>query len=166
MGRWLQTKGLHIVLVILAALLATRCINWVAAKIARRLDRGHALVRSEAAKHRRAVASVISSVTIALLYVLVAVDIVDTLGLPVGSLIAPAAVLGAALGFGAQRMVQDLLSGFSSSPRSSTGSVTWFSSPPPGRPTTPVAPSRTSPCGSPSCAPATARCSPSPTARS
>ncbi|BBZ79486.1 mechanosensitive ion channel protein MscS [Mycolicibacterium anyangense] len=111
-GRWLQTKGLHIVLVILAALLATRCINWVAAKIARRLDRGHALVRSEAAKHRRAVASVISSVTIALLYVLVAVDIVDTLGLPVGSLIAPAAVLGAALGFGAQRMVQDLLSGF------------------------------------------------------
>jgi small conductance mechanosensitive channel len=42
----------------------------------------------------------------------VAVDIVNTLGLPVGSLVAPAAVLGAALGFGAQRIVQDLLSGF------------------------------------------------------
>lgn len=111
-GRWLQTRGLHIVLVLLAAMLATRLINWVAGKIARRLDRGDALVRSETAKHRRAVASVISSVAIALLYVLVAIDIVDTLGLPVGSLIAPAAVLGAALGFGAQRMVQDLLSGF------------------------------------------------------
>ncbi|MDQ2635590.1 MAG: mechanosensitive ion channel family protein, partial [Actinomycetota bacterium] len=31
---------------------------------------------------------------------------------PVGSLVAPAAVLGAALGFGAQKLVQDLLSGF------------------------------------------------------
>ncbi len=37
---------------------------------------------------------------------------INTLGLPVGSLVAPAAVLGAALGFGAQRIVQDLLSGF------------------------------------------------------
>jgi moderate conductance mechanosensitive channel len=34
------------------------------------------------------------------------------LAIPVGSLVAPAAVLGAALGFGAQRLVQDLLSGF------------------------------------------------------
>ena len=34
------------------------------------------------------------------------------LAIPVSSLVAPAAVLGAALGFGAQRIVQDLLSGF------------------------------------------------------
>jgi moderate conductance mechanosensitive channel len=44
--------------------------------------------------------------------VMVAVDIANQLGLPIGSLVAPAAVLGAALGFGAQRIVQDLLSGF------------------------------------------------------
>ena len=43
---------------------------------------------------------------------MVAVDIANQLGLPLGSLVAPAAVLGAALGFGAQRIVQDLLSGF------------------------------------------------------
>jgi small conductance mechanosensitive channel len=46
------------------------------------------------------------------LYVVVSVDVINTLGLPIGSLVAPAAVLGAALGFGAQRIVQDLLSGF------------------------------------------------------
>jgi small conductance mechanosensitive channel len=40
------------------------------------------------------------------------VDITDVLAIPVGSLVAPAAVLGAALGFGAQRIVQDLLAGF------------------------------------------------------
>ncbi len=70
------------------------------------------LVRSESAKHRQAVASVISWVSIALLFVIVAVEITDILAIPVGSLVAPAAVLGAALGFGAQRIVQDLLAGF------------------------------------------------------
>ncbi|WP_319434742.1 mechanosensitive ion channel family protein [Mycobacterium sp. RTGN5] len=112
MGEWLRTKGLHIVLVIAAALLATRLFRWIAGKIASRLDSGDELVRSESAKHRAAVASVISSVLIAVLYVLVAVDVFDQLGLPIGSLVAPAAVLGAAIGFGAQRVVQDLLSGF------------------------------------------------------
>ncbi|APE16778.1 mechanosensitive ion channel protein MscS [Mycobacterium sp. WY10] len=112
LGDWLRTKGLHIVLVIIAAMIGTRLINWVAAKIARRLNTGHELVRSESAKHRAAVASVISSVAIAILYTVVAVDVFDQLGLPIGSLVAPAAVLGAALGFGAQRIVQDLLSGF------------------------------------------------------
>ncbi|BBY18474.1 mechanosensitive ion channel family protein [Mycolicibacterium litorale] len=114
-GQWLATKGLHIVLVLVFAVVTTRLIRWVAGRISRRLnqaDSGDAMVRSETVKHRQAVASVISSVAIAVLYVVVGVDIANQLGLPVGSLVAPAAVLGAAIGFGAQRIVQDLLSGF------------------------------------------------------
>ena len=112
---WLLTKGLHIVLVVLFAMIVTRIIRWVAGRISLRLTKGDqrdATVRSETVKHGQAVASVISSVAIALLYVVVAVDVAHQLGLPLGSLVAPAAVLGAALGFGAQRIVQDLLSGF------------------------------------------------------
>ena len=44
--------------------------------------------------------------------VMVLVKITEILAFPIGSLVAPAAVIGAALGFGAQRIVQDLLSGF------------------------------------------------------
>jgi small-conductance mechanosensitive channel len=113
--QWLLTKGLHIVLVVLFAVIVTRLIRWIAARISTRLTKGDerdATVRSETVKHGQAVASVISSVAIALLYVVVAVDVANQLGLPLGSLVAPAAVLGAALGFGAQRIVQDLLSGF------------------------------------------------------
>jgi moderate conductance mechanosensitive channel len=99
---------------VLFAIITTRIIRWVAARISKRLDGDDydAMLRPESVKHRRAVASVISSVAIALLYVMLAIDITNQLGLPVGSLVAPAAVLGAALGFGAQRIVQDLLSGF------------------------------------------------------
>ncbi len=115
LSQWFLTKGLHIALVLVFAIIATRLIRLIAGRISRRLDRGDghdAVLRPESVKHRRAVASVISSVAIAVLYVVVAIDIANQLGLPIGSLVAPAAVLGAALGFGAQRIVQDLLSGF------------------------------------------------------
>jgi len=115
LSQWLLTKGLHIALVVIFAIIATRRLRWIAGRISRRLDGsdGHdAVLRPESVKHRRAVASVISSVAIAILYIVVALDIANQLGLPIGSLVAPAAVLGAALGFGAQRIVQDLLSGF------------------------------------------------------
>jgi moderate conductance mechanosensitive channel len=115
-GEWILTRGLRIALLVIGALLAARFINWAAQKVTRRIDadfqESDALVRSESAKHRQAVASVISWVSIALLFVMVAVEITDILRVPIGSLVAPAAVLGAALGFGAQRIVQDLLSGF------------------------------------------------------
>jgi small conductance mechanosensitive channel len=113
--QWFLTNGLHITLVLVFAIIATRLIRLIARRISKRLDRGDghdAVLRPESVKHRRAVASVISSVAIAVLYIVVAIDIANQLGLPIGSLVAPAAVLGAALGFGAQRIVQDLLSGF------------------------------------------------------
>ncbi len=115
-GEWIITRGLKITLLVIFAILAARFINWTAQKITRRIDADFQetdqLVRTESAKHRQAVASVISWVSIAVLFVVVAVDITDVLAIPVGSLVAPAAVLGAALGFGAQRIVQDLLAGF------------------------------------------------------
>jgi small-conductance mechanosensitive channel len=115
-GEWIITRGLRIVLLLIGSLLIARFINWSAQKVTKHLDEGFqesdALVRPEATKHRQAVASVISWVSIAVVYVVVAVEITNILAIPVGSLVAPAAVLGAALGFGAQRLVQDLLSGF------------------------------------------------------
>ena len=115
-GEWILTRGLRIALLVIGGLLAARFINWSAHKITRRIDanfqESDALVRSESVKHRQAVASVISYVSIAVLGVVVAVEVTDILAIPVSSLVAPAAVLGAALGFGAQRIVQDLLAGF------------------------------------------------------
>ena len=115
-GEWILTRGLSIVLLLIGAVLTARFISWTANRISSRIDanfqESDALVRSESAKHRQAVASVISYLAIALLAVMVVVQVTDILAIPVSSLVAPAAVLGAALGFGAQRVVQDLLSGF------------------------------------------------------
>ena len=115
-GDWILSSGLRIILLLIGGLLAARFISWAAWRISRRIDarfrQSDALVRSESAKHRQAVASVISYVAIGLLAIIVIVEVTYILAVPVSSLVAPAAVIGAALGFGAQRIVQDLLSVF------------------------------------------------------
>jgi small conductance mechanosensitive channel len=115
-GQWIITRGLRIGMVLIAAVLAARFVNWVAQQVTRQLDVGFAesdaLVRSEATKHRQAVASVISWVSVVIIGIWVMLQIADILKFSVGGLIAPATVVGAALGFGAQQLVRDLLSGF------------------------------------------------------
>jgi small conductance mechanosensitive channel len=69
-------------------------------------------VRSEAAKHRHVVAQVVTWTVLAIIYVVTAVLIVERLGVPLAGLVAPAALLSAALGFGLQRFVQDIAAGF------------------------------------------------------
>ncbi len=115
-GEWITGRGLRIVMVLIAAVLAVRFVGWVAKAVTEHLDLGFAesdaLVRSEATKHRQALASVISWVSMVLIWIIVLYEVIDILPVPVGSLVGPAAVLGAAVGFGAQRVVQDLLAGF------------------------------------------------------
>jgi small conductance mechanosensitive channel len=115
-GQWIITRGLRIAMVLIAAVLAARFVNWVAQRVTRRLDVGFtesdALVRSEATKHRQAVASVISWVSVVIIGIWVMLQIAGILQFSVGGLVAPATVVGAALGFGAQQLVKDLLSGF------------------------------------------------------
>ncbi|OJZ75276.1 mechanosensitive ion channel protein MscS [Mycobacterium paraffinicum] len=115
-GQWIITRGLRIVMVLIIAVLAARFVNWVAQQVTRQLNLGFAesdaLVRSEATKHRQAMASVISWVSVVLISIWVMMQIADVLQFSVGGLVAPATVVGAALGFGAQQLVRDLLSGF------------------------------------------------------
>ncbi|MBF6436449.1 mechanosensitive ion channel family protein [Nocardia cyriacigeorgica] len=113
---WLRSSGLEIVLLILGAVLFSRFATFVRDRVTRKIDAGFqssdALVRTEAAKHRHALAQVVTWVVLTIVYVLVGMEVLQRLGFAVTGLVAPAAVLGAALGFGAQRIVQDILAGF------------------------------------------------------
>ncbi|GAA1587940.1 mechanosensitive ion channel family protein [Nocardia ninae] len=113
---WLRSNGLEIVLLILGAILFSRFATFIRDRITRKIDEGFqggdALVRSEAAKHRHALAQVVTWVVLTIVYVLVGMEVLRRLGFAITGLVAPAAVLGAALGFGAQRIVQDILAGF------------------------------------------------------
>ena len=112
---WARGNLLVIVLLVLGAILLTRLAEWARSKIIKHIDarvnEADELVRSEAAKHRQVVAQVVTWATLAVLYVVTAVLIVQHLGVPLAGLVAPAALLSAALGFGLQRFVQDIGAG-------------------------------------------------------
>ncbi len=115
-SQWVRGDLLAIVLLVLGAVLLTRLAGWlrdkIMAHINARASEADELVRSEAAKHRQVVAQVVTWSALAVIYVVTAVLIVQRLGVPLAGLVAPAALLSAALGFGLQRFVQDIGAGF------------------------------------------------------
>src|SRR5260370_32147394 len=96
------------------AMLVPRFAAWLGGRITARIDAqtGDSVVRSEGAKHRHAVAQVVTWSVLVLIYCLTAVLVVQRLGLPLSGFVAPATVVGVALGFRAQPIVQDVLAGF------------------------------------------------------
>lgn len=113
---WARGRGLEIVLLVVGTILLTRLVSWLGDRITSRIDANaretDALVRSEAAKHRHALAQVITWATLVVIYCATGIAVAARLGIPLTSLVAPAAVVAVALGFGAQRIVQDILAGF------------------------------------------------------
>jgi small conductance mechanosensitive channel len=114
-SQWARGDLLVIVLLVLGAILFTRLAEWLRGQIIAHIDARASetdeLVRSEAAKHRQVVAQVVTWSVLAVLYLVTAVMIVQHLGVPLAGLVAPAALLSAALGFGLQRFVQDIAAG-------------------------------------------------------
>jgi len=116
LNMWARGDLLEIVLLVLGTVLLTRLAQWLCDRIVGHID-AHArdtdeLVRSEAAKHRHVTAEVITWAFLAVVYVVAAVLVVERLGVPLAGLVAPAALISAALGFGLQRFVQDIGAGF------------------------------------------------------
>ncbi len=116
LAHWARGDGLEIVLLVTGAVLLTRLVTWLREKITHRIDatarETDSLVRSEAAKHRHALAQVFTWAALVIIYCATAVAVAVRIGIPITSLVAPATVAAVALGFGAQRVVQDILAGF------------------------------------------------------
>ena len=113
---WLRGSGLEILLLLLGAVLLTRFATWLREIVTERIDANaddsDSLVRTEAEKHRHTLAQVLTWSVLVTVYCVTAVQIAVRLPVPTTGLAAPVAVVGVALGFGAQRLVQDLLAGF------------------------------------------------------
>ena len=116
LNQWARGDLLEIVLLVLGAILLTRLAEWTRDRVVTRIDQNaretDELVRSEAAKHRHVVAQVVTWAFLAVVYLVAGVLVVQRLGVPLAGLVAPAALLSAALGFGLQRFVQDIGAGF------------------------------------------------------
>ncbi len=102
-------------LLVLGAVLLVRFAGWARDQITSRIEAAakdeDVEVRSERSKHRHALAQLLTWIATVLIWAVALALVLDRFGIPFASLIAPLAAGGAALGLGAQRLVQDLLSG-------------------------------------------------------
>jgi small-conductance mechanosensitive channel len=115
LSRWARGNGLEIVLLVLGAVLLTRFLDWGAARMIARLETAPEdplIVVSERDKHVNTLVQAIERLAIAMVWFVTAVLVLMRANVPLTTLVAPATVVGVALGFGAQRIVADLLSGF------------------------------------------------------
>ncbi|NNN15335.1 MAG: mechanosensitive ion channel family protein [Acidimicrobiaceae bacterium] len=115
---WSKSNGLEIVMVVTGSILLARFIKFVSSRSEARLSAAAAiqttddLVRSERSKYVHAMVQAVGWGFTSLVYFVALVMVVLRLGIPITSLVAPATVVGVGLGFGAQKLVQDLLAGF------------------------------------------------------
>jgi moderate conductance mechanosensitive channel len=112
---WARGSGLEVVLLILGAVLLSRFVKWAGVRIDQSVDAAsseeNTLVRSETIKHRQAVTQVITWVAIAVIWAVTGVLVLARFGIPIESLIAPAAAVGLLTGLGLQKAAQDVTAG-------------------------------------------------------
>jgi small conductance mechanosensitive channel len=114
---WSRSSGLEIVMIATGAVVLARLVRWLSEDVTARADArrravGESLVRSEDSKHRRAVVQVVTWGLVVVIYTVAALLVVQRLGVALAAFVPVATVAGVALGFGAQRVVADLLAGF------------------------------------------------------
>ena len=112
---WVRGNGLEVVLLLIGTVLLVRFVGWARDKTTERIETtskdADALVRSEASKHRHALAQILTWVLTILLWTVTLALVLNRFGVPFASLVAPLTAGGVALGLGAQRLVQDLIGG-------------------------------------------------------
>ncbi len=107
---WLLTSGLQIALILLLMLIAVKLTGVVANKIFN-LYKGHN-DSVESQKRTDTVSNLIRNAVNIIIFAVAFMMILQELGINIGPIIAAAGVVGVAVGFGAQKLVEDIISGF------------------------------------------------------
>jgi moderate conductance mechanosensitive channel len=107
---WLLSNGLGIAIILALTFIASKVATLLAAKLVVFLNRDK--LDHESQKRADTLSSVIRWVLRTGILLIAAVMLLGQLGVQIGPIIAAAGVVGLAVGFGAQHLVQDVISGF------------------------------------------------------
>ncbi|MFN8547561.1 MAG: mechanosensitive ion channel family protein [Candidatus Eisenbacteria bacterium] len=111
---WLFTRGLRILLIILLAMVAVRVGRLLVGRMEKRLlrDPGDDLEEIENQKRLRTLIGIFRTTALILVTSVAVLTILAELDVNLGPIIAAAGIGGLAIGFGAQTLVKDWISGF------------------------------------------------------
>ena len=107
---WLINHGLRILLIIILTFVALKISKMLANRIFSAFK--HKELEIEMRKRADTLNSLIRYILNTVILAVAAVMILDELGIEIGPVLAAAGIVGLAIGFGAQHLVQDIISGF------------------------------------------------------
>lgn len=108
---WGFSHGIQIIIILLVALISSRIIHSVVNRLEKRFE-STGPVPSEMEKRAKTITGLLNTTITVTIYTAAAMMIITELGIAIGPLLAGAGIAGVAIGFGAQSLVKDVISGF------------------------------------------------------
>lgn len=109
---WILTDGLRILLILILMFVFNKLANYVTDRLFRRFMKGKKESDEELKKRADTLSSVVSSILKVCIFIVAIITIMGLLEIPIGPVLASAGIIGVAVGFGAQHIVRDVISGF------------------------------------------------------
>jgi small conductance mechanosensitive channel len=109
---WFEEYGLPLLIIVGVAILVTIALQLVVRRFRRKLEGSPSLTQEINLQRIATLTGALSAVGLVLIWVLAVLLVLDKFHVPLGPFFASAGIAGVALGFGAQSIVRDTLSGF------------------------------------------------------
>ncbi|MDA3910290.1 MAG: mechanosensitive ion channel family protein [Bacteroidales bacterium] len=113
---WIIENGLSIIIIILIGFVAFRLLKFFTKRlkslVIKRSSRKQDTSHSEVEKRANTLISILNSVLKAIIWLITIMILLSKFGVDIAPILASAGILGLAVGFGAQELVRDVISGF------------------------------------------------------
>ncbi|HEX9910234.1 MAG TPA: mechanosensitive ion channel domain-containing protein, partial [Desulfatiglandales bacterium] len=107
---WLLTNGLHIVIVTVLALILIRAARVLSSRLMAIVIKQKEDLEFQ--KRTPTLGSIVRTISIITILAVASITVLKELGIEIGPILAAAGIVGLAVGFGAQSLVKDVISGF------------------------------------------------------
>jgi moderate conductance mechanosensitive channel len=111
-GRWLLVHGVNIVIIVVGAVITSRAANLAIEHLQFKLARSHATSDLEWQRRAATLGGILTSLVTATVGFVVILMLLRELSIDVLPILTGAGIAGLAIGFGAQNLVRDVISGF------------------------------------------------------
>ena len=111
-SKWLITDGLRILLILILMFVFIKIAQLLSDRMFKRFKKTKREIDEEFRKRADTLSSVIGNILTICIIIVALITIMGQLDIPIAPVLASAGIIGVALGFGAQHLVKDVISGF------------------------------------------------------
>jgi len=111
-SKWLITDGLRILLILILMFVFIKIAQLLSDRMFKRFKKTKREIDEEFRKRADTLSSVIGNILTICIIIVAVITIMGQLDIPIAPVLASAGIVGVALGFGAQHLVKDVISGF------------------------------------------------------